>query len=189
MSLAPENTRFNFIVLWTLATLSGFLLSLLLIEIGDKPYIGVVQAAIGGIAIAIPQGLLLQEPIFCIRWVLSSLLGWSVITAIGIGAIGWIVPSTQVFPVRLLSGAISGAIGGFGVGLAQWLAIPQPVSWGWQWMLVSSFSWAVAIPVGSTMGIILRHITNLFLGEVIGLTITWTLVAILTGIHAHKLRS
>jgi hypothetical protein len=50
MPLVPENTRFDFALLWTLATFSGFLLSLLLIEIGEKPDIGVLEAAIGGFA-------------------------------------------------------------------------------------------------------------------------------------------
>ncbi|MEH2348317.1 MAG: hypothetical protein V7K55_09990 [Nostoc sp.] len=187
MSFAPENTRFSFTLLWTLATCGGFLLSLLFVEIGEKPDVGVIEAAIGSIAIALPQGCLLKEPVFCIRWILSSLLGWSIITAIGIGAVGWIVPSTQILPMRILSGAIYGALGGLGIGLAQWLAIPQPMAW--RWIFVSSASWAVAVPVGSAVGMILHRLTQLFLGEVMGLAITWLLVGILTGMNAHKLRS
>ncbi|MBN3899845.1 MAG: hypothetical protein HWQ41_32615 [Nostoc sp. NOS(2021)] len=186
MPFAPENTRFSLTLLWTLATFSGFLLSLLFIEVGEKPDIGVVEAAIGGFAIALPQGCLLKEPIFCIRWILSSLLGWSIITAIGIGAVGWIVPSTQILPLRILSGVIYGALGGLGIGLAQWLAIPQPMAW--RWIFVSSASWAVAVPVGSAVGMILHRLTQLFFGEVMGLAITWLLVGILTGMNAHKLR-
>jgi hypothetical protein len=189
MSLAPENTKFSFTLLWTFATFGGFLVSLCVIEVGDKPDIGVVEAAIGGFAIALPQGCLLKQPIFCIRWILSSILGWTVITATGIGAVGWIVPNTQLLPLRLLSGVICGTIGGFGIGLAQWLAIPQPFPWAWRWIFVSSASWGVALPVGSFVGSVLRHLTQLFLGEVVGLAITWLMVAILTGIDAHKLRS
>ncbi|MEA5627559.1 hypothetical protein [Nostoc sp. UHCC 0251] len=187
MPFAPENTRFNFTLLWTFATFGGFLLSLLFVEVGEKPDVGVVEAAIGGFAIAFFQGCLLKEPIFCIRWIFSSLLGWSIITAIGIGAVGWIVFSTQILPLRILSGAIYGALGGLGIGLAQWLAIPQPVAW--RWIFVSSISWAIAVPVGSAVGMLLRHLMQLFLGEVMGLAITWLLVGILTGINAHKLRS
>ncbi|WP_375511363.1 hypothetical protein [uncultured Nostoc sp.] len=186
MPFAPKNTRFGFTLLWTLATFGGFLLSLLFIEVGEKPDIGVIEAAIGGFAIALPQGSLLKEPIYCIRWILSSLLGWSIITAIGIGAVGWIVPSTQIFPVRILSGAVYGALGGLGIGLAQSLAIPQPMAW--RWIFVSSASWAVAVPVGSAVGMILHRLMQLFLGEVMGLAITWLLVGILTGMNAHKLR-
>ncbi|MBD2528550.1 hypothetical protein H6G97_02835 [Nostoc flagelliforme FACHB-838] len=185
MSFAPENLRFGFTLLWTLATFSGFLLSLFLIEVGEKPDIGVVEAAIGAFAIALPQGCLLKQPIFCIRWILSSLLGWSIITAIGIGAVGWIVPSTQILPLRILSGAVYGGLGGLGIGLAQWLAIPQPVAW--RWIFVSAVSWAIAVPVGSAVGMILHGVTQLFLGEVIGLAVTWLLVGILTGTNADKL--
>ncbi|MBW4675015.1 MAG: hypothetical protein KME52_13595 [Desmonostoc geniculatum HA4340-LM1] len=189
MPLVPDNTRFSFALLWALATFAGFLLSLLLIEVGEKPDIGVVQAAIGGFAIALPQGFLFKQPIVCIRWILSTLLGWSIITAIGIGGLGWIVPSTQFLPLRILHGAIYGGLGGLGVGLTQCLAIFQPVSVVWRWIFVSSASWAIAIPFGSAVGIVLRRFTQLFLGEVIGLAITWLLVGILTGINAHKLRS
>ena len=186
MPFALKNTRFGFTLLWTLTTFGGFLLSLLFIEVGEKPDIGVIEAAIGGFAIALPQGCLLKEPVFCIRWILSSLLGWSIITAIGIGAVGWIVPSTQIFPVRILSGAIYGALGGLGIGLAQWLAIPQPMAW--RWIFVSSASWAIAVPVGWAVGMILRRLTQLFFGEVMGLAITWLLIGILTGMNAHKLQ-
>ncbi|MHC5595131.1 MAG: hypothetical protein ACYTXC_04060 [Nostoc sp.] len=186
MPFAPENTRFSFTLLWTLATFGGFLLSLLLIEVGEKSDVGIVEAAIGGFALALPQGCLLKEPIFRIRWILSSLLGWSMITAIGIGAVGWIVPSSEILPLRILSGVIYGALGGLGIGLAQWLAILQPMAW--RWIFVSSVSWAVAVPVGSTVGMILHRLTQLFLGEVIGLAITWLLVGILTGMNAEKLR-
>ncbi len=185
MPFVPRNTRFNFTLLWTFATFGGFLLSLLFVEVGEKPDVGVVEAAIGGFAIAFFQGCLLNEPIFCIRWILSSILGWSIITVIGIGAVGWVVPSTQILPLRILSGAIYGALGGLGIGLAQWLAIPQPVAW--RWIFVSSISWAVAVPVGSVVGMILRHLMQVFLGEVMGLAITWLLVGILTGINARKL--
>ncbi|MBD6615145.1 hypothetical protein FNW02_04585 [Komarekiella sp. 'clone 1'] len=189
MPLAPGDTRFSFALLWTFATFGGFLLSLLLIEVGEKPDIGVVEAAIGGFAVALPQGCLLKQPTSCIRWILSSVLGWAVITATGLGGMGWIAPSTQLLPLRLLHGIIYGTIGGFGIGLAQWLAIPQPFPWAWRWIFVSSASWAVALPLGSFVGSVLRHLTQLFLGEVMGLAITWFVVGILTGIDAHKLRS
>ncbi|MDZ8186606.1 MAG: hypothetical protein RMX96_17370 [Nostoc sp. ChiSLP02] len=179
---------FNFTFLWTLATFGGFLLSLLLIEIGEKPDVGILEAAIGGFAIALFQGFLLKQPIFCIRWILSSLLGWSIITAIGIGSLGWIVPSTQSLPTRILYGAVYGGLGGLGIGLTQCLAISQPFPVLWRWIFVSSASWAIAIPFGSVVGILLHRFTQLFLGEVIGLVIAWLIVGILTGINAKKLR-
>ncbi|MFK0734621.1 MAG: hypothetical protein ACFKPT_00445 [Gloeotrichia echinulata GP01] len=187
MSLKAAKTQLRFTLQWIFATVTGFLLSLLLIEIGEQSDIGVVQAAVGGLAIALSQSLILRHPIFSLRWVLSTLLGWAIITATGIGAVGWIVPTTQFLPLRLFSGAFYGAIGGFGIGFAQWLAIYHQVPSAWRWIFISAVSWGVAIPVGSAVGFVLREFTQLFLGEVIGLTITWLVVAILTGINAYKL--
>lgn len=187
MRLAPITSELSFLWRWTLATISGFLLSLLVIEIGEKPDVTWFGAAMGGLAIALSQSVILRRPIFSWRWVLSSLLGWAIITATGIGAVGWIVPTTPFLPLRLLSGAFDGAIGGFVIGFCQWLAIyPQNHS-AWPWILISAASWSVAIPVGSTVGFILHYFTQLFLGEVVGLAITWLVVAILTGINAYKL--
>lgn len=180
-------TELSLTLQWIFATFSGFLLSLLLIEIGEKSDIGVLQAVIGSLAVAISQSLILRQPMLSLKWVFCTLLGWVVITAIGVGAIGWIVPTTEHLPLRILSGLISGAIGGFGIGFAQWLAIYQPVPSAWRWILISAASWSVAIPIGSAIGSILRQFTQLFLGEIVGLAITWLLVAVLTGINAYKL--
>ncbi|AFZ25625.1 hypothetical protein Cylst_3482 [Cylindrospermum stagnale PCC 7417] len=181
-------TKFSWTWLWVLATFGGFLLSLLLIEIGGRKDIGIIEASIGGLAIAIPQSCILRTSIFSLRWVLATLLGWAMIAATSVGAVGWIVPTTESLPLRLILGTISGAIGGLGIGLAQWwLAIPQSVTSGWRWVFVSSASWAVAVPVGSVVGMFLRRLTQLFLGEVVGLAITWLIVAIFTGINAYRL--
>ncbi|MBW4613420.1 MAG: hypothetical protein KME21_09075 [Desmonostoc vinosum HA7617-LM4] len=188
MQLALGNFS-SFTLLWALATFGGFLLSLLLIEIGEKPDIGLVESAVGGLAVALPQSFLLKQPVFRIKWVFSSLLGWMIVAATGIGAIGWVVPTTSILALRILSGLIYGTISGLTIGIAQWLVIPQSVPLAWRWIFVSSLSWAIAVPIGSTVGIVLRHFTQLFLGEVIGLAITWLVVAILTGIYADKLRS
>ncbi|AFY33162.1 hypothetical protein [Calothrix sp. PCC 7507] len=183
----PAKTELSFTLQWIVATFSGFLLSLLLIEIGEKSDIGVLQAIIGGLTVAISQSLILRQPMLSLKWVLSTILGWVVITAMGVGAVGWIVPTTQQLPTRILSGLIYGTIGGFGIGFAQWLAIYQPVPLAWRWIFITAASWAVAIPIGSAVGVILRQFTQLFLGEVVGLAITWLLVAVLTGINAYKI--
>lgn len=180
-------TPFKFNLLWIVATYGGFLASLFWLEIAEQPEIGILQAAVGGIAIALPQSLIFKDHISMIKWVSFTLVAWVTMTAIGLGAIGWVVPPAESLPLRLLNGVRSGVIGGFGIGLAQWLAIRQPVSWAWQWILINSLSWAIAIPVGTTVGFILRRMTRLFLGEVAGLAITWLIVAILTGINAHRL--
>lgn len=180
-------TPWKFLLLWIMATCGGFLGSLFWVEIAEKTEITILQAAIGGLAIAIPQSLILKDHILILKWVLFTLVAWVIITTIGIGAIGWVVPPGEFLPLRLLNGAKSGFIGGFSIGFAQWLTIRQSASSAWQWILVNSFSWAIAIPVGTTIGLMLRRFTKLFLGEVVGLAITWLIVAILTGINTHKL--
>ncbi|HEY9800669.1 MAG TPA: hypothetical protein V6D25_09945 [Leptolyngbyaceae cyanobacterium] len=180
-------TPLKFILLWIIATYGGFLGSLFWLEIAEQREISILQAAVGGVAIALPQSLILKENISRLKWVAFTLLAWVTMTAIGLGAVGWVVPPTASLVLRLLNGVRSGVIGGLGIGLAQWLAIRQPAPWAWQWILVNSLSWAIAIPIGTTIGFILRRLTGLFLGELAGLAITWLIVAILTGINAPRL--
>ncbi len=182
----PAKTELSFTLQWIFATFCGFLLSLLLIEIGEKSDIGVLQAIMGALAVALSQSLILRQPVLSLRWVLFTVLGWTAITVMGIGAVGWIVPTTQQLPVRILSGLIYGTIGGFGIGFAQWLAIYQLVPSAWRWIFINTASWTIAVPIGSVIGSILRQFTQLFLGEVVGLAITWLLVAIFTGINIYK---
>jgi hypothetical protein len=184
--MTSAKTPLKFVLLWILATFGGFLASLCWIEIGERAEIGVIQAAMGGIAIALPQSLILRENIYTIRWIILTVTAWVLLTVIGMGAIGWSVPASQILALRLYFGALYGAFGGFAIGLAQWLAIRQPTSWAWQWIIVNSLSWAVALPIGYTLGIILHRMTGLFLGEVLGLAITWVIVAILTGMTAYR---
>jgi hypothetical protein len=185
MHLGLSKTELRFIFQWIVATLSGFVLSLLLIEIGEKPDVGILDAAIGGSAIAFSQSLLLKQPIISIKWVLLSLCGWVVITATGIGAVGWAVPTTQMLSLRFLYGLTYGAIAGFGIGFAQWLAIYQSVPLAWQWILINVAAWSMAIPVGSAIGCILRQYTQAFWSEILGLFITWLIVAVITSINAY----
>jgi hypothetical protein len=187
MFFIPAKTPLSFTLQWVIATVGGFLLSLWWIEIGEKPDVGIAQASLGGLAIAFPQSLILRHNILSGRWVLATLLAWAAITAIGVGAVGWIVPTTQVIALRFLWGTTLGTVGGLAIGLAQWTAIRKSVTLSWQWILISVISWAIAVPIGSTVGIILLRLTRLFLGEVAGLAITWILVAIFTGINAYRL--
>ncbi|ARV62101.1 hypothetical protein BZZ01_28825 [Nostocales cyanobacterium HT-58-2] len=181
-----QSVRFS--LQWTLATFVGFLLSLLLIEISEKPDIGVIQGALGGLVVALVQAFVLRErTINSWMWVFSSLAGWVLITSGGIGAVGWIVFTTQVLALRVMYGALLGAIAGFGMGLAHWLAIKQDTPLAWQWILVSSVSWAFGVAIGSAVGLLLHQLTQLFLGEVMGLAVTWLVVSILTGINAHRI--
>ena len=186
MLFAPAKTQFSFTLQWTIATFSGFLVSLLFIEIGEKPDVGIFQAAIGGLAIASAQSLMLRHTSCSVKWVLFTVVAWMAIAVMGVGVLGWFVLTIQFFPQRILTGAFYGAVGGFVIGLAQWLAIYQSVPLAWRWIFISAVSWAIAMPIGSAIGIILRQITQIFLGEVIGLAIAWLVVAILTGMNAYQ---
>jgi hypothetical protein len=57
MQLALLRTKFNiftFTLLWSFTTLSGFFLSLFSIEIGERPDVGILEAVVGGFALAFP---------------------------------------------------------------------------------------------------------------------------------------
>ncbi|MBU7586931.1 MAG: hypothetical protein KAF91_29455 [Nostoc sp. TH1S01] len=187
MFFTSTKTQFSFIFQWAIATVGGFLVSLCWIEVGEKPDVGVAQASLGGLAIAFPQSLLIRHHILSGRWVLATLLAWATITALGVGAVGWIVPNTQTFSLRLIWGTTFGAVGGFIIGLAQWTAIRKSVASSWRWIFISAVSWAIAVPIGAIVGIVLLRLTRLFLGEVVGLAISWIFVAIFTGINAYRL--
>jgi hypothetical protein len=187
MLFAPAKTQFSFTLQWTIATFSGFLVSLLFIEVGEKPDLGILQALIGSLAIASAQIFILRHTSFSVRWLCFTIAGWIAIAVMDLGVLGWFVPTTEFFPQRLLNGAFSGAVGGFVIGLAQWLAIYQSVPLAWRWIFISAVSWAIAMLIGSAIGMILRQITQIFLGEVIGLAIAWLVLALLTGINMYKL--
>ncbi|MBD2356315.1 hypothetical protein H6G41_17065 [Tolypothrix sp. FACHB-123] len=187
MLFAPAKTQFSFTLQWTIATFSGFVLSLLFVEIGEKPDVGILQAFIGSLAIASAQMLILKHTNFGVRWLFFTVSAWMAIALMGVGVLGWFVPSRQFFPLRILDSAFSGALGGFVLGIAQWLAIYQSVAFAWRWIFISAVSWAIALAIGSAIGIILRQISEIFLGEVIGLAIAWLVLAILTGINMYIL--
>jgi energy-converting hydrogenase Eha subunit A len=178
----------KFSLQWTIATFGGFILSLLLVEVGEKPDIGVVQGALGGLIVALAQAFVLRERIQNPwLWVFSSFTASVLMITVGIGAVGWIVFTTQVLALRVIYGAILGAIAGFGMGLAHCLAIREHTPLAWQWILVSSVSWALGVAIGSAVGFFLHQFTQLFLGEVMGLAVTWLVVSILTGVNAYRI--
>ncbi|WP_353930734.1 hypothetical protein WJM97_21100 [Okeanomitos corallinicola TIOX110] len=177
-----------FTSLWSVSILGAFIVSLVVVEIGEKPDVEVLEAAIGALVIALPQSYLLRGKILPLSWIVSTMLGWVLITVMGVGAVGWFVLSTKFLSFRIFYGIISGGIGGLVIGMTQWwLAIPPSVCWGWCWMFLSSAIWAIALSFGSVIGVIFYNSTNLFLGEIIGLAFTWLVFSILTGISAYKL--
>ncbi|BAZ86914.1 hypothetical protein [Dolichospermum compactum] len=187
-SVKSNSIILNFTLKWVFATFMGFLLSLLMIEISEKPDMSVLEAAIGSLTISIPQSYLLRQTISPGQWVLSTLFSWIIIATIGVGVLGWTVTTSAFLPTRIFLGIIVGGIGGLLIGVSQWwLAIPPSFPSAWKWVFVNIIGWMIAIPIGSTVGLFLHRITNLFLGEVMGLAVTWLLVAILTGISAVRI--
>ncbi|GAB1545101.1 hypothetical protein NUACC21_77770 [Scytonema sp. NUACC21] len=180
-----QSVKFTF--QWVIATFGAFLLSLLFVEIGEKSDINAVQGAVGGVVIALPQAFVLRGRINPWLWVWTSLAGWVFITTAGIGAVGWMVFTTQVLALRVAYGVLLGATAGFSIGLAHWFAIQEHSPLAHNWIFISSVSWALGVAIGSLIGGLLYKLTQLFLGEVVGLAVTWFVVAIVTGVSGSKI--
>ena len=175
-----------FILTWSFTTIASFFLSLLLIEVGEKSDLEVVDAAIGGLAIAIPQSYLLRKTIPPLNWIISTVLGWVLITVIGIGTIGWFVLSAHNLYSRILISMIDSGIGGLIIGLSQsCLAIPPSFPQKWSWVFVNAINCILGFTIGSLIGILTRK--SSILSEVFGLSIGWLIVGILTSISANRL--
>ncbi|MEC4983635.1 MAG: hypothetical protein SAJ37_03695 [Oscillatoria sp. PMC 1068.18] len=167
---------------WILANFGGFLLSLLLIEVGEKPDIGIVEALIGGTIVGLTQTLVLFRRIDrAWLWLFTSMIIWGLLETTQIGAVGWIVPRTLQIDLRLIYGAIHGAEVGICFGIAQWLILAKQISLSWLWILASIVSWAVGLSLGWAYGGVLRLATNLFLADVVGLGVAWAIAGGLTG--------
>ena len=177
----------SFILLWTVFTGGSFGLSLILIEIGYKQDVGILPAAIGGLIISSMQALMFRRSIlFASLWILSSFIGWGIIAASGIGALGWFVINTQNIYSRIIYGFIFGGLGGLGLGFVQWLTVRQHLPESWRWIFVSCISWSIGFAVGSSFGLILYRLTQLFIGEVVGLALTWIVVGALSAIEVYR---
>lgn len=168
---------------WVLATVGGFGLSLLLIEIGERSDMGVWSGAIGGGAIGLGQWFVLRSRIsHGWWWILASIFSWGLIGASDLGALGWVAPRTMQIPLRLIIGFADGLQIGCWLGALQWLIICRKVRKAWLWTLVSTASWAIGLAIGWGIGGMLRQGTNFFLGDVLGLAIAWLVVGGLTGV-------
>ena len=67
-------------------------------------------------------------------------------------------------------------------GFWQWFILKPVVSKSYLWILFSGISWSLGLSIGWIIGRILHSITNIFLGEVVGLIFVWILVGMQTGI-------
>lgn len=179
----------GFWVQWVFGTGVGFLLSLLFVEVGVRPHIGALHGAIGGVAIALVQWLVLRQQYYRIGWwILATLLSWAFIGGSGLGALGWIAPRTELLGIRIFYGCLDGAMVGAFLGLGQWLVWRRYFSKAAWWILASAMSWAVGLPCGWVVGGVLRDRTALFLAEVVGLAVAWLAYAALSGLALVLLR-
>lgn len=186
----PIQTRRSFCFQWLYLTLLGFLASLFWIEIGERPDMGMIQGIIGGTMIGCSQWLVLRRHIpDAWWWIIASILGWGVMGVSSFGVIGWFAPRTLQFFPRLVYGIIDGATLGLILGMAQWWVLRQYVTPAWVWIFTNLLYWSISLSVGWTIGGILRRLTHLFLGEVIGLGVTWMFVSVLTGITLQRFSS
>lgn len=181
-------TERDFWTQWVAVTLAGFLLSLLWVEVGERPHVGAFVGAIGGLSVGTAQWFVLRHHIsHPWRWVGMTAIAWCLLGLSPLGAIGWMAPRTPAIFLRIVYGLIEGIKVGIWLGLCQWLVIRSSVFEGWRWIFASLLCWSVGLPIGWVFGGILRELTGFFLGEVIGLTLTWAIVAGLTGVGLIQL--
>mgnify|MGYP001818442127 FL=1 len=112
--------------MWILATTLGwFLGGVLLSGIGLVP---------SGVAIAFLQWLVLKQRIHkAWRWIVVSILGWS---------LGWVI-SLAAYSMGL--DFVNGIVIGFTTGAAQWLILRREIHWSGWWIAVSAVAWAAGI--------------------------------------------
>ncbi|MCU0537208.1 MAG: hypothetical protein MUD14_25255 [Hydrococcus sp. Prado102] len=178
------NTEFLWLCLqWTFGTCLGFLLSLLFVEIGEKPELGAIEAALGGATIGLMQTLVLSPWLpQAWLWMLVSAIATGIMGISDFGAIGWYAPRTDAIATRLFYGSMYGAMAGLWMGIWQWLVLRRYVFESWRWIVVSVVSWSIGLSLGWAFGGIGRAITNLFFSEAIGLAIAWSIVSLATGL-------
>ncbi|MGC9527789.1 MAG: hypothetical protein ACP5D7_19825 [Limnospira sp.] len=181
-------TERDFWTQWTAVTLAGFLLSLLWVQVGERPHVGAVVGAIGGLSVGTAQWFVLRNYIsHPWRWIGMTAIAWCLLGLSPLGAIGWMAPRTPAIFLRILYGLTEGIKVGIWLGLCQWIVLRNSVFRGWRWVLASPLCWGVGLPLGWVLGGILRELTGFFLGEVFGLMLTWAIVAGLTGVGLIQL--
>jgi len=186
--IKPIETRCSFWLQWLLVTLLGFVTSLFWIEIGERPDINMIEGMIGGTIIGFAQWFVLRRHLSAAWWwIIASVLGWGVMGLSSFGFIGWFAPRTmRLFP-RLVYGTVDGATLGLILGIAQWWVLRHYITNAWRWIVTHILYWSISLVIGWVIGGILRHFSHLFLGEVLGLGVTWMLVAGFTGITLIRL--
>ena len=174
--------KLNFQWQWLLLTCCAFAISLLLVEVGERPDLGWREGLICGVLVGCAQSLILNQRLRQTwRWVLVCALSWCLMASMGWGAIGWFTPRTNLIPLRIFFGLLWGGLAGIVLGLGQALVLKTSISLPERWIKISMYSWAIGLAFGWTIGEIIYSFNHLFLSEVIGLAITWIVVALITG--------
>jgi hypothetical protein len=181
-------TDLGFILQWMFVTLVGFVVSLIWIEIGEKPDLGALEGAIGGLIISLAQWFILKQYISqSWRWIFVHVFIFSIIALTPLGLLGWVAPRTLNLTPRIVYGLIEGVKLGLCLSLGQWLVLRTEVFHAWRWIVASIISWGVALPIGWIFGGMMRQGTSFFLGDVLGLVLVWIIVAALNGIALTRL--
>jgi hypothetical protein len=162
----------RFWITWVLATLYGSLLGVVIAWLVEDS----LKSVVIGLVTGIMQYLFLR-PYF------PGALWWIPATSIGVALSSIVRPSIAFYTTL----ALAGAVGGFIIGLSQWLVLRRRISGvGW-WLGVTTFSsglsWAMSESIMATVFVGIGHafLGRLLLGPVI--TTTLGLVsAISTGI-------
>ncbi|MGB3513659.1 MAG: hypothetical protein WBA93_31535 [Microcoleaceae cyanobacterium] len=183
-----EKIGWGFWLQWVFFTVVGFLVSLIFVEVGVKPYVGAFSGAVGGAVVGLAQWLVLRNRIFRARWwIVVNIVAWLLIGASSLGALGWVAPRTEQILLRLLHGFINGAVVGAVLGLGQWFVLRKQIYREEWWMVANIFAWAVGLPLGWVVGGFIYGMSNLFIGEVVGLVVTWLFVGGFTGVVLVRL--
>lgn len=175
---------------WTGLTWLAFVSSLLLVEVGERSDVSLVEGTIGGVLVGLAQWLALRGHLpNAARWMVATVVSWGALTLFHIGALGWMAPGTPNLFFRGVLGVLYGGYVGAGLGVGQWLALRSQVEEAWRWVPLNAGIWAVAIALGWLIGGSLRLASNLFVSEVIGLMVAWAAIAVLSGIGIAGLLS
>ncbi len=173
----PIKTKFGFLSKWIFATIAGFAISLFWIEIGERPDLGVIQGVLGSITIGIAQWFVLRQYIIQPwQWILTSIIAWGLLGYSDLGVLGWVAPRSLNLGLRLFYGCRDGFLIGLWLGLWHWWALRLQVLKSHCWLWWTPCFWGIGLGAGWVFGGLLRQLSNVFLAEVIGLSLTWIIV-------------
>jgi hypothetical protein len=166
----------------------GFSLSLLVVEVGERSEVGAIEGVIGGTIVGLVQTLVLSQwfPRTWL-WILVNAIAWGLLGGSDFGTIGWYAPASDVLSIRLTYGVVFGSLCGLWLGIWQWIVLRKYLADAWRWIGVNLACWAIALPLGWTCGGMLRATTHLFLGEVVGLILTWLVVSTISAMTLARL--